>query len=206
MALRNRQKVILSMAPASFKTILQNKNCRRHRNLNSNCLSRRRTRWPLDHYHSLKAKKVFMQAFRYDIQCDQMLVLKSCPNVSKSCLNNIHSSFTLIDLCQSRPKVNNLLGLPLVSEFVAKNFQKSPNLATLIGGWVGTEVSSKTRDSPVPDELQRSNRFRRKIEKNENVSATPPEFAIKSHFWRRWKITNNGNSSYLCTFPEFKGS
>ena len=33
------------------------------------------------------------QIYAKTIQCDQMLNLKSCPNVFKSCLNYIHSSF-----------------------------------------------------------------------------------------------------------------
>ena len=32
-------------------TILQKKNCRLQRDLNSDCRSRRRARWPLDHHH-----------------------------------------------------------------------------------------------------------------------------------------------------------
>ena len=74
-------------------------------------------------------------------QCDQTLERKSCPTVSKSCLNNIHSSFTQIDLFENGPKVTNLFWATFVSKFVAKNFEKSPNLVALFvkKDWVRCE-------------------------------------------------------------------
>ena len=53
-------------------------------------------------------------------QCDQTLDLKSCPNVSKSCLNNIHSNFYI-----NWPfsNVNNFWAT-FVSEFVVKELSK----------------------------------------------------------------------------------
>ena len=48
-------------------------------------------------------------------QCDQTLDWKSCPNVSKSCLNNIHSSFYInwSFFLKNSTKVSNLFGLLL---------------------------------------------------------------------------------------------
>ena len=73
------------------------------------------------------------------LQCDQTLDLKSCPNVFKSYLNNIQSSFTLIDRFLNGPKVHNHLKATFVSEFVVKNFQKSPNLVALACYFSGPE-------------------------------------------------------------------
>ena len=64
-------------------------------------------------------------------QCDQMLDLKSCPNVFKSCLNNIHSSFYINRFFPKQPKSQQSFCATFEIEFVAKNFQKSPNLVTL---------------------------------------------------------------------------
>ena len=55
-------------------------------------------------------------------QCDQMLDFKSRPNVSKSCLNNIHCSFYINWFYQNSPKVNNLLGYFCK----AQNFKNRP--------------------------------------------------------------------------------
>ena len=64
-------------------------------------------------------------------QCDQMLDLKSCPNVFKSCLYNIHSSFYINRFFPKQPKSQQSFCATFEIEFVAKNFQKSPNLVTL---------------------------------------------------------------------------
>ena len=52
------------------------------------------------------------------LQCDQMLELESCLTVSKSCLNNIHSSFSYLDFFQFSPKVTNLFGLLLLTNLL----------------------------------------------------------------------------------------
>ena len=59
-------------------------------------------------------------------QCDQMLDFKSCTNVSESCLNNICSSFTLIDIFQKIPKVNNLFGPLLKINLLPRTFKNRP--------------------------------------------------------------------------------
>ena len=64
-------------------------------------------------------------------QHDQMLELKSYPNVSKSCLNNIHSSFYTNWTISKYPKSHQTFWDTFVSKFVDKNIQKSPNLVTL---------------------------------------------------------------------------
>ena len=64
-------------------------------------------------------------------QCDQTLDWKSCPNVSKSCLNNIHSSFYINWSFFKKIAQKSAIYLGYFCEFVAKNFQKSPNLVTL---------------------------------------------------------------------------
>ena len=57
-------------------------------------------------------------------------VYKTCPNVDKNCLQNIHSSFYIIDLFKKVQKLT-IFRATFVKKFVAKNFKKSPNLATL---------------------------------------------------------------------------
>ena len=56
---------------------------------------------------------------------------KKLPKCLHKLPKNIHSSFSLIYLFQNSRKVNDLCGLLFVRKFVAKNFQKSPNLVTL---------------------------------------------------------------------------
>ena len=70
--------------------------------------------------------------------------VKSCPNVSTSCLKISTVVFTLIDLCQSSPKVN-IFWVTFVNKIVAKNFKKSPNLVTL--DWKPT--STKNSMDPI---------------------------------------------------------
>ena len=55
-----------------------------------------------------------------------MLDFKSCTNVSESCLNNICSSFTLIDIFQKIPKVNNLFGPLLKINLLPRTFKNRP--------------------------------------------------------------------------------
>ena len=66
-----------------------------------------------------------------DVQCDQMPDIKSCPNVFKSCLNNFQTSFYIYWSFSKKPKSQQSFGATFDSEFVAKNFRKSPNLVTL---------------------------------------------------------------------------
>ena len=66
-------------------------------------------------------------------RCDQMLDYKSFPNVFKSCLNNIHSWFYINWSFSKQPKCQQSFWATFESEFVAKSFQKSPNLVTLDG-------------------------------------------------------------------------
>ena len=62
-----------------------------------------------------------------------MLDYKSFPNVFKSCLNNIHSWFYINWSFSKQPKCQQSFWATFESEFVAKSFQKSPNLVTLDG-------------------------------------------------------------------------
>ena len=59
-------------------------------------------------------------------QCDQMLDLKSCPNVFKSCLIISKPVFTLIDCFLNSPKVNNLFGLLLKVNLLPRTFENHP--------------------------------------------------------------------------------
>ena len=59
-------------------------------------------------------------------------IKKSCPNVSKSCQNNIHSSFYTNWSSSKWHKSLQSFWATFVSDFVVKNFQNLPNLVTLI--------------------------------------------------------------------------
>ena len=65
-------------------------------------------------------------------QHDQMLELKSYPNVSKSCLNNIHSSFYIKWSFSKWTTSHQSFLATFVSTFVDMNGQKLPNLVTLV--------------------------------------------------------------------------
>ena len=80
------------------------------------------------------SRQIYKQQFILRLgreQRDQMLELKSYPNVSKSCLNNIHSSFYTNWTISKYPKSHQTFWDTFVSKFVDKNIQKSPNLVTL---------------------------------------------------------------------------
>ena len=88
-----------------------------------------------------------MLLFQFTILTQSPTVLhdaefKSCPIVSKSCLHNIHVSFTLIDIFSKQPKAT-IFQTNFAGKFVAKNCEKSPNLVTLC-----EEVNKE--DSKVP--------------------------------------------------------
>ena len=72
-----------------------------------------------------------------------MLDLKSCPNAFKRCLNNIQISFYIINWSFSKNSKSQqaFWGTIERSEFVSKNFQKSPNLVTMAEvGLIGKEL------------------------------------------------------------------
>ena len=60
------------------------------------------------------------------------LCQSNCPNVFKSCPNNIHISFYINSATSKYPKSRKSFSATVESEFVAKNFKKSPNLVTLV--------------------------------------------------------------------------
>ena len=81
---------------------------------------------PLQNITQSKSREILIALlnFRFDIfaSVTRCWIKKVAQMFPKSCLNNIHSSFTLVDLFQSSPKCSNLFWAPFVSEFVAKNF------------------------------------------------------------------------------------
>ena len=63
--------------------------------------------------------------------------LKNCPNISKSCLNNIHSVLYINWSFSKQPKSQQSFWIVFIGKYVAKNFQKSSNLVTLFGTHFG---------------------------------------------------------------------
>ena len=61
--------------------------------------------------------------------------------LTKSCQNNIHGSFSINRSISKLPKIHQSFRATFESKFVDHNFQKSPNLITLLGFTLDTKVT-----------------------------------------------------------------
>ena len=99
--------------------------------------------------HRLGIKQFYWRGSAVNVQikikhcepCYQMLELKGSPNAYKSCPNSRNSSSYIKWSFSKGPKSHQSFWATLVSKFVTKNFQKSPNLVTQIVSFPASEVA-----------------------------------------------------------------